>query len=133
MSEATVFPKFLLLIINKTSKPQPELYLDFQIFTSVFLLDQFPTNLSPPCIQVVSLDNPGRSWKLAPLVTAQIQPGFFVVLIADSVTAQRLTAAMRLFQGTAAPTTSIKGSPWSAFNSTEPLTHGQAAPAQKGP
>lgn len=40
---------------------------------------------------------------------------------------------MRLFQGTAAPTTSIKGSPWSAFYSTEPLTSGWAAPAQKGP
>lgn len=58
-----MFPKLLLLVINKTSKPQPELYLDFQIFTSVFLLDQFSTILSPHCIQVVNLDSP-RSWKL---------------------------------------------------------------------
>lgn len=137
-----MFPKSLLLIINKTSKiinktskPQPELYLDFHFNFSpgpIFLLDQFPTILSPRCIQVVNLDNP-RSWKLAPLRTAQTEPRLFVVLSADSVTAQHLTAATRLFQGTAAPTTSIKGSPWSAFHSTEPLTNGQAAPAQKGP
>lgn len=124
-------PKLFLLIIDKTSKTQSELYLDFRIFTSVFVLDPFPTTLSPHCIQVVNLDNP-RSWKLAPLTTAQIQPRFFVSWLL-TLTAQHLAAARRLFQGTAAPTTSIEGSSWSGFTSAEPLTHGLAAPAQKGP
>lgn len=121
-----MFPKLLLLVINKTSKPQPELYLDFQIFTSVFLLDQFSTILSPHCIQVVNLDSP-RSWRL------KYSKGFLLSWLLTLWLPSTLLLLTRLFQGTAAPTTSIKGSPWSAFNSTEPLTHGRAAAAQKGP